>query len=324
VKWINLFSIVSLGRITAHLFSTHKPTLVAFDVTGELTFGRSFGFLKSGHDIEGQIGSIGEAFVYFGIAGQMPWIDWYLTKNPIITKYLPIKNPYIEAAIKKLKERFENTGSISLDNSRHDLLACFLDAQKNDPSRTTDEIILGYVMTMLLAGSDTSAVGLRAVVYYLAKHGEVRARLQAELDDANLSFPVTWKESQELPYLDAVIKEGLRIHPVGSVLQERVVPNDGLQLADGRRIGPGAVVGMSAWNVNRRADIFGRDAELYNPDRWLQQEHERHDDWKERLKLMKRADITFGHGTRSCIGKNLVYLEMYKLVATLFNAFEVS
>jgi cytochrome P450 len=179
-------------------------------------------------------------------------------------------------------------------------------------------------MTMLMAGSDTTSVALRTVVYHLAKHNDVRRRLQAELDGAPIEFPVAWKDSQTLPYLDAVIKEALRVYPIGAVLQERVVPQTGFELPDGRRIPPETIVGIAGFNTNRREEVWGDRPESFNPDRWFPLEGESPTNYNSRLNAMKRFDISFGHGPRGCLGKNIALLEMYKLIATLFGLFEVS
>ncbi len=87
------------------------------------------------------------------------------------------------------------------------------------------------------AGSDTVASSLRAIFYFLLKNPSTLNKLVAELQDArkdgHLTLPiVTWTEAQSLPYLCAVVKEGLRLHPALGLPMERVVPASGLQLDD--------------------------------------------------------------------------------------------
>ncbi|CAI7650807.1 unnamed protein product [Penicillium viridicatum] len=83
------------------------------------------------------------------------------------------------------------------------------------------------------AGSDTTAISLRAILYYTLKNPQASAKLQQELitalEENRLSLPVSWKQSEEqLRYLDAVIKEALRLHPAVGLMLERVVPAKGL------------------------------------------------------------------------------------------------
>lgn len=97
-------------------------------------------------------------------------------------------------------------------------------------------------------------------------------RLRTELDVAasagQLSIPTTWKESLTLPYLDACIKEAGRIHPPFGLPLERVVPASGTTIC-GEFLAPGTVVGMSPWVAHRDQETFGRDADVWRPERWL-------------------------------------------------------
>lgn len=253
----------------------------------------------------------------------MPIIDYYLTKHPLITRILKIKNAYIDSAAAKLQDRIADSETLS-DQHRRDFVSQFLEAKEKYPGQVTDKDIIGYVMTMLIAGSDTSSVGLRAIVYYLAKNPFVQDRLQAELDNySNLRFPVPWKDAQNMDFLDAVVKESLRIHPGGAVIQERVVPETGLQLPDGRLVPAGTIVGIAGWNISRRKEVYGDDVDVFNPDRWLRSSEETEIQYQERIGRMKRADMIFSHGPRACIGKNIALMEAYKMIATMFGLFEV-
>lgn len=78
-------------------------------------------------------------------------------------------------------------------------------------------------MLNVLAGGDTTSATMRAVVYYLAKTPHAYGKLTAELDAARLSLPAQWRDVKGLPYLDAVIREALRINPGIAMIFERVV-----------------------------------------------------------------------------------------------------
>jgi hypothetical protein len=83
----------------------------------------------------------------------------------------------------------------------------------------------------MVAGSDTTAITLSACLYYLLKNPQTFARLRSEVDqfrrEHNSNRTVNFKESQEMPYLQAVIKETLRVHPATGLPLERVVPKGG-------------------------------------------------------------------------------------------------
>jgi cytochrome P450 len=177
------------------------------------------------------------------------------------------------------------------------------------------------------AGSDTIASTLRAIFYHLLKDPSSLETLQQELSRAVSSGKIanppspTWTESQQnLPYLCAVIKEGLRMNPALSLPLERIVPVEGLTLTheDGTQtfLPPKTVVGINPWVFHRSTHVFGADAEHWNPGRWLS-ERERD------TKTMEHALLAFGAGKRSCLGKNIAMLELHKLVAALFLKFQI-
>ena len=175
----------------------------------------------------------------------------------------------------------------------------------------------------MFAGSDTTAVTLRAIVYYVLKNAHVHRKLQRELDTSNLAVPVSYKAAQSLPYLGAVIEEAIRMHPAVGLPLERIVPASGLTLPDGRFLAPGTIVGMNPWVVHHDKTVFGQDPESFIPERWLQGPDEPAIDFQSRRSRMREAILTFGAGNRVCLGKYLSKLEMYKCIATLFSLYQV-
>ncbi|KAL1965265.1 hypothetical protein VTN77DRAFT_5867 [Rasamsonia byssochlamydoides] len=178
-------------------------------------------------------------------------------------------------------------------------------------------------VSMAFAGSETTAISLAAVFYYLLKNPACLRRLREELDTAvqtglienRPSGLVSWAESQRLPYLDACIKEAFRVHPAAGLPLERVVPAQGMDIA-GHWVPGGTIVGCSAWVIHRREEIFGPDVDLYRPERWLEAS-------EEQLKVMNGTMFQFGAGSRTCIGKNISLMEIYKLVPSFLRRFDV-
>lgn len=258
----------------------------------------------------------------------MPWLDRLLRKNPLLRQLPPSANPLspVNPVIARAGEIFsqrmadERTGR---ESDYHDMTSRILDIKRANPDQIPDEAVIGYTLTFLQAGSDTVSIVLRTIVYYLSKHPPMQQNLQAEIDTAKLTYPVTWKAAQHLTYLDAVIKEALRFHSPTGNLQERIVLPPGLVLPNGRYLKPGTVACMTPWTISFNEDVFGKDAGDFNPDRWLKGLNESEDVFQERLKKMKRADLVFGYGPHSCLGKPLALLEIYKLIPTLFGLFDV-
>jgi cytochrome P450 len=140
----------------------------------------------------------------------------------------------------------------------------------------TQLISVIVAVSMAFAGSETTAISLSAVFYYLLKTPHALSTLLGEIDtkaregyfEDNTHGLVTWSESQGLGYLDACVKEAFRMHPAPGLPLERVVPETGAEIA-GEFVKGGTIVGVSAWVVHRRKEVFGEDAEVYRPERWL-------------------------------------------------------
>ena len=131
---------------------------------------------------------------------------------------------------------------------------------------------------------------MMAVFYYLLKDPSTFAKLRQEIDDAvrdgRLSPWATWKESQDLPYLDACIKEASRVHPPIGFPLERIVPKSGITI-DGVFIPGDTRVSMNPWSVHRSKEMFGEDADQWRPERWLCDEKKR--------KAMYNSLLTVSH-----------------------------
>lgn len=224
-----------------------------------------------------------------------------------------------------LAERLERnrTGNIS-QSDRKDFLDYFLAAQRDKPDVVDDGLLINYLLINLFAGGDTTAITLGATIYYVLKHPEVYKKLRLELDNTELSYPAKWSEARNLPYLNAVLNEAARLHAGVGMILERVVPSGGCALPDGRFIPEGSIIGMNPWIIHRNTDYFGRDANVFNPNRYLKTDDESDEQFAIRSSKMKQANLTFGSGVRTCLGKNLSRFESTKFIATMFAYYDVS
>ncbi|KAE8356024.1 cytochrome P450 [Aspergillus coremiiformis] len=319
---------------TDRLFATDRKVcdfarwlqFFAFDVIGSITYSKRHGFLEKNKDIDGIVASLARIFNYAGPVGQMPWLDKLLWKNPIFDALQnwglwDNSHPVAVFARQRMRER---TSTTPLDLApRNDLLTKFMQAAELRPAFMTETRVLTMATSMAFAGSETTAISLAAVFYHLLQTPEYMRRAQEELDEAvqtgrianRPNGLVSWAESQTLPFLDACIKEAFRIFPAAGLPLERVTPPSGVAIA-GHFIPGGTIVGCSAWVIHRREDIFGPDVDTYDPDRWLTAS-------EEKLKAMNGTMLQFGAGSRTCIGKNISLLEIYKLVPSFLRRFDV-
>jgi len=164
----------------------------------------------------------------------------------------------------------------------------------------------------VLAGADSTATAIRMVMYFIMTNPLVYNKLRAELDGAKLSWPVnTDAEAKTLPYLQAVIKEGLRAWPPGAGISTKVVPPEGETLDDGRFIPGGTRIGWSAWGTHHSKEVYGEDSHYFRPERWLEADEEN------LVKMERVQDGMFGNGRYGCLGKSLAMLELNKIIATV-------
>lgn len=160
-------------------------------------------------------------------------------------------------------------------------------------------------LIQIIAGSETTATAIQATILHIITSRQVYTRLQAEIDaavaDGRVSSPVTNAEAQQLEYLQAVILEGLRMFPPAAALYPKVCDVD--EVVCGVKIPAGTNVAWSPWSIMRNTAVFGEDADLFRPERWL---------GNERTKAMEQSALmAFGAGSRwECLGKNIAQLEL--------------
>jgi len=316
----------------------------AFDVIGEITYSKRHGFIEKNEDIDGIVAYLTKLFLYVAPIGQIPILDRLILKNPLYLKLsqwglIDATFPVARFARARMAERLDSDSSSDekqplLPTSEKqplvkspDLLSKFLAAREARPDFMTDTLVQTMAVSMAFAGSETTAISLSAVFYYLLKNPAALHALRKEIDDAarHARFSdyetglVTWHESQTLPYLDAVVKEAFRLHPAPGLPMERIVPRGGLEIA-GHFVPGGTIVGCSAWVVHRNKEIFGEDVEAFRPERWIAGGGKEEE---QRVKVMNGSMLQFGMGSRTCIGKNISLLEIYKLVPSMLRRFEI-
>ncbi|KAJ5220332.1 cytochrome P450 [Penicillium chermesinum] len=290
----------------------------AWDVMSQLTFSQNLGILDAGSDYKGFLGRSAQTLDYFAPICQIPILDMFFDKNPIMRIGPPTFVWANIFSVEQLQKRYQEANP----TGHADFLSKFLEAKKKNPDLIDDNTVILYLLSNVLAGSDSTASTICAAIYHVLKNPAVHKRLCDELRGANLSMPAQWKEIQGLKYLEAVMREAMRLNPGVGLILERVVPKGGFQLPDGRFVPEGTVVGMNPWVINR-CDVFGADTDSFVPERWLQRPGEADDAYHARFTKMKATDFTFGAGSRACLGQYLSQLESYKLIATLFRTFDM-
>ncbi|KAF4439012.1 pisatin demethylase cytochrome P450 [Fusarium acutatum] len=135
---------------------------------------------------------------------------------------------------------------------------------------------------------------------------KVYEKFQEEIDEADQAGRLSDQ---------AILKEAMRMHPAVGFPLERYVPEEGAEIC-GYSLPAGTNISTSAPLMHMNKDVFGDDAQIFRPERWLEAS-------PAQLSLMDRTFIAFGHGSRTCIGKNISLMEMGKLIPQLFRHFDI-
>ncbi|KFZ14545.1 hypothetical protein V501_03179 [Pseudogymnoascus sp. VKM F-4519 (FW-2642)] len=257
----------------------HWMQCYAFDVIGEITVGKRFGFLDQGDDIDGIMAAISQYLSYGAMVGVYAEFHRFAAK---LLSFLPQKQGGGMAAMGKfanaqVQQRLSKTAAVDAGDDKHpnqkgDFLSKMLNLHHENPEKITLKDVFLTCITNIGAGSDTTSISLCSVFYHLCKHPEVAQRLRAEIDEkvaaGELDDPITFKQAQSMPYLQAVLKEALRMHPATGLPLGRVVPSGGAAIA-GRAFPAGSIVGVNSWVAHANQDVWGPDAAVFRPERWL-------------------------------------------------------
>ncbi|SMY20399.1 unnamed protein product [Zymoseptoria tritici ST99CH_1A5] len=184
---------------------------------------------------------------------------------------------------------------------------------------TADEAVT-EVSISLVAGSDTTATSMRAILLMIISNPRVYGKLQQEIDDfaakGMLNSPVADEQSRQMPYLQACIKEGLRRYPPITQLRERVSPPEG-DIFHGHRIPPGTFVGINAWGL-QLDPVYGPDADVFRPERWLEAEPE------QLVAMTQVHGLIFGYGNTKCLGIPIAMMNLNKFFVEVLRRYDVA
>ena len=144
---------------------------------------------------------------------------------------------------------------------------------------------------------------------------ETYRKLQAEIDaaypekasgDTENAEVISYSDAKTLPYLQAALREGMRLWPPPAGLFSKEVPKAG-DTVHGYYLPPGTEIGQSMYGIGRLPSLWGSDAEIFRPERWLEAS-------PEKLQEMQTAsDLVFSAGKYLCLGKPVAIMEMSKL-----------
>jgi cytochrome P450 family 110 len=202
-----------------------------------------------------------------------------------------------------LQEEIEQRKSIS-EQSGTDVLSLMLATRDENGEPMTDEELRDEMLTLLVAGHETTATALAWAFYWLNQYPQVRARLLREIDGLGENpDPI---EIYRLPYLTAVCQEILRIYPVGIITFGRITKNN-LEIM-GQKFDANTWLVPCIYSTHHREDIYPNSKE-FKPERFIDRSYSPYE------------YLPFGGGNRLCLGYALAMLEMKLVIATLFSRY---
>jgi cytochrome P450 len=198
----------------------------------------------------------------------------------------------------------------SNDHTGDDLLYGLLHTQDESGRGMSDKQLRDEVMTLLLAGHETTAVSLSWTWYLLAQYPEVEEKLWSELRQVLNGRKPTAQDLSKLPYTGRVVKEAMRLYPPAWAIVRKSLQHCEI---GGYQVPAGSTVMMNQWVMHRDPRYYDQP-ERFHPDRWLD----------ERAKAIpKFAYFPFGGGPRTCIGASFAAMEGVLVLATIAQKYQL-
>ncbi|CCO36652.1 Cytochrome P450 4ae1 [Rhizoctonia solani AG-1 IB] len=202
------------------------------------------------------------------------------------------------------------SGKVDVEDEAHDIMSVLLKAnmEADEKDRLPEDQLLGQMNTLIFAGHETTSGALARILQLLAMDLEMQDRLRTELLEAPMQL--TYDDLHNLPYLDAICRETLRLYPPAPLL-ERVAladctiplryPMKGKNGEEIReiRVRKGTDVYISLKEANRAKETWGQDADVFRPERWLEKLPDSVSEAK--TSGVYSSMMTFSAGPRACM-----------------------
>jgi cytochrome P450 len=209
------------------------------------------------------------------------------------------------------KKKQELKGKASLDSV--DLLSRFLCIGHSDENFVTDMVI-----SFILAGRDTTSSALTWYLWLLSKNPNVESEVLKEIKAK--SEALIYEEVKDMVYTHASLCESMRLYPPVSQNVKEAVNDD--VLPDGTVVKKGMTVSYLPYAMGRLETLWGSDWAEFKPERWLEKEEAENKQWR----FVGRDAYTypvFHAGPRICLGKEMAFLQMKRVLAGLLRRFKV-
>ncbi|KAG4419362.1 hypothetical protein IFR04_007510 [Cadophora malorum] len=292
------------------------------DIISDYCFGESYNNLDKEDFNEPFFSAFHEAGKGYHFACWNPWLVPTVRALPqsIVALFMPKLDVFLDL-VKEITKRIDIVKEETRNDTPNDGVGStvFHGLLRNpnlSAADKTDDRLIDEARVLLGGGTDTTANTLAAITYHLLANPEILKKLRSELvaaipDPYNMPPLV---QIEALPYLSAVIQEGIRMHPGASIRQDRVAPDEDLVYEDQRSgkkwiIEKGTPVGMTASLLSRNENIYPAWS-VFRPERFLENPR------------LDKYQMAFSRGSRRCLGMPLAYSELYTILGGIFSKYD--
>ncbi|KAH6697163.1 cytochrome P450 [Plectosphaerella plurivora] len=298
--------------------SLHWTRMAALDNAGEILLGKSFDAVKGDGQVPLYVHHLDNAYLSLALYANFPILYKILESLPIpsLRQFLSSKEYVYEYGDNAMKECISRFGR---ESKRQTIITRMI---SGDPYKGTaplsDDIISLEVSNAVFAATDTTGNAMSYALYRMASHPDWQAKLRDEIrSSGSKAAGYPFQTLQALPILHGVMNETLRLHPPAPASLPRMTTRNGCEI--GGMYFPGkTLVSMQAYTTNRHPNCFP-EPEAFKPDRWIANGTITAGSSEQR-----DMSLSWGKGTRSCLGQHMAVMELKIMLARVVDDFEVT
>jgi cytochrome P450 len=295
-----------------------QPELMRFtvDVIAGLAFGTDINTVQQdGVVIQQHLDQLLPA-LFERVLSPAPRLPWRTRRQREMAAHIEAVRQAVDGFLADARQRL--AANPALRERPSNLIEAMIVARDDPASGLSDEDVAGNMMTMLLAGEDTTANTLAWMLDLMWRHPETLERARAEVDAVVGAggWPTQIEQLARLDYLEACAHEAMRLKPVGPMMPQQVYRDTVLS---GVALPAGSFVMLMLRQPGMAGDAF-EDPQRFEPERWLARDTQ---DTPNAGQNTKRLTMPFGGGPRMCPGRYLALAEIKMVMATLLASFDI-
>ncbi|PVI02590.1 cytochrome P450 [Periconia macrospinosa] len=285
------------------------------DAVTALAYGEPFGYMETNEDLFGFNQQVQDGAKIMSVVVDTPFLRT-LFKSPLLSPFMP------KASDAKGVGRLIGLGQELVgkhfgpsSDSGNDMVSSFMRHGLSRDQCETESVV------QVIAGADTTGTTIRSALLFIMGTPRVYSRLMKEAREAinsgkvSSSQPITFKQGKQLPYLQAVVYEAIRVRPPALYGHFKSVPAGGDTL-NGVYLPAGTAISHNIYGLMMSENIFGQDVEIYRPERFLEC------DATTRAEMERTVEFAFGYGRWVCAGKHVAFTQLYKVIFELLRTFD--